>query len=199
MANKVVYFTFGDLVAMEFPSWQPNTATDFNMQTLMTTHSLVIEDSTTDKLNIFNQVMRYNFSRFYDYFLSRKFVDIHVDESSITYTTAELTAIWRLFINVFNNTAPRYIPLLKSFNSNESTPIAKITSTTTGINKFNDTPQGSGDYSDDTHTTTINKNSVSVQADSGSVAERLDEVYKNWRSILREWTNEFRCLFYTKL
>ena len=23
-----------------------------------------------------------------------------------------------------------------------------------------------------------------------------DELYKNWRSILRDWTNEFRCLFY---
>ena len=197
--NKVVYFTMADMVHLENVAWEPNTAADISISTIMTTYGLVIEDSSTEKMTIFGQLMRIAYSRYYDYFLSKKIVDSHVDESSITFTTSEKRLIWSLFVNAFNITAPRYIPLLKSYLANESSPIAKIESITTGINKFNDTPQGSGDYSDDTHTTTINQNQVNVAADSGSIVERLDGLYKNWRSVLREWTNEFRCLFYTKL
>ncbi|MBO7733535.1 MAG: hypothetical protein J6S67_13305 [Methanobrevibacter sp.] len=199
MMNKVVYFTMADMVHLENASWEPNTATDIVISTIMTTYGLVIEDSSTEKMTIFGQLMRIAYSRYYDYFLSKKIVDPHVNPSSITFTTSEKRLIWSLFVNAFNITAPRYIPLLKSYLANESSPIAKIESITTGINKFNDTPQGSGDYSDDTHTTTINQNQVNVAADSGSIVERLDGLYKNWRSVLREWTNEFRCLFYTKL
>ena len=197
--NKVVYFTMADMVHLENAAWEPNTAADISISTIMTTYGLVIEDSSTEKMTIFGQLMRVAYSRYYDYFLSKKIVDPHVNPSSITFTTSEKRLIWSLFVNTFNITAPRYIPLLKSYLANESSPIAKIESITTGINKFNDTPQGSGDYSDDTHTTTINQNQVNVSADSGSIVERLDGLYKNWRSVLREWTNEFRCLFYTKL
>lgn len=197
--NKVVYFTMADMVHLENASWEPNTSTDINISTIMTTYGLIIEDTSTEKMSILAQLMRIAYARYYDYFLSKKIVDPYVNPSSITFTTSEKRLIWSLFINTFNITAPRYIPLLKSYLANESSPIAKIESITTGINKFNDTPQGSGDYSDDTHTTTINQNQVNVAADSGSIVERLDGLYKNWRSVLREWTNEFRCLFYSKL
>ena len=126
----------------------------------------------------------------------KKLISIFVDESQVTITASQLKYIWNQFVGMFNLTAPRYIPLLKSYKDNETNPIAQVESTTTGLNRFNDTPQNEGDFANDEHTTTITQNEVKVTADSGSVVERLDALYKNWRSILRDWSNEFRCLFY---
>ena len=62
--------------------------------------------------------------------------------------------------------------------------------------RFNDTPQDSGDFSDDSHTTNITQSSATTEADSGSIMERLDALYRNWRSILVDWTQEFTGIFY---
>ena len=197
--NKSVYFTLGDVVALEDASWFPNTSSDIQFSTIMTTYGLVIEDSTSAKLAILYQLMRMIYAEYYHIEIYKKIVGIYEDESNVTLTTAEKKEIWREFIALFNMTAPRYIPLLDSYKANESAPIAKISSTTNGINRFNDTPQSSGDFATDSHTSTINENEVSVEADSGSVAQRLDELFKNWRSILRDWVYEFKGLFYNKI
>lgn len=194
--NKSVYFTLGEIASLEDDTWYPHTASDFNMSTIMTRYSLVIEDSSTTKLNILYQLMRFIFARFYECSIYKELIGIYEDESQIVISNASKKYIWSQFIGMFNLTAPRYIPLLESYKANESSPIAKIKSSTTGVNRFNDTPQDEGDFANDPHTSNISQNNVEVETDSGSVASRLDELYKNWRSILRDWTNEFRCLFY---
>lgn len=194
--NKSVYFTLGEIASLEDNTWYPHTANDFNMSTIMTRYSLVIEDSSTTKLNILYQLMRFIFARFYECSIYKELIGIYEDESQIVISNATKKYIWSQFVGMFNLTAPRYIPLLESYKANESSPIAKIKSSTTGVNRFNDTPQDDGDFANDEHTTNISQNNVEVETDSGSVASRLDELYKNWRSILRDWTNEFRCLFY---
>lgn len=197
--TKSVYFTLGDIVALEDPSWYPNSSTDIQFSTIMTTYGLVIEDSTTAKLSILYQLIRMIYSEYFDSFVAKKVIGLYEDETQVTLSSNELKEIWRHFVGLFNLLAPRYIPMLDAYKANEASPIARIGSVTTGINKFNDTPQGSGDFSDDTHTSTINQNQVSVEADSGSIATRLDELYKNWRSVLKDWVYEFRCLFYSKI
>jgi len=194
--NKSVYFTLGEIASLEDDTWYPHTASDFNMSTIMTRYSLVIEDSSTPKLNILYQLMRFIFARFYECSIYKELIGVYEDESQIVISNATKKYIWSRFIDMFNLTAPRYMPLLESYKANESNPIAKIKSSTTGVNRFNDTPQDEGDFANDKHTTNISQNNVEVETDSGSVANRLDELYKNWRSILRDWTNEFRCLFY---
>ena len=194
--NKSVYFTLGEIASLEDDTWYPHTASDFNMSTIMTRYSLVIEDSSTSKLNILYQLMRFIFARFYECSIYKELIGIYEDESQIVISNATKKYIWSQFIGMFNLTAPRYMPLLESYKANESNPIAKIKSSTTGVNRFNDTPQDEGDFANDKHTSNISQNNVEVETDSGSVANRLDELYKNWRSILRDWTNEFRCLFY---
>ena len=194
--NKSVYFTLGDIAYLEDASWYPHTTSDFNMSTIMSRYGLVIEDSSTSKLNVLYQLMRFIFARFYECSIYKELIGIYEDESQIVISNATKKYIWSQFIGMFNLTAPRYIPLLESYKANESSPIAKIKSSTTGVNRFNDTPQDEGDFANDEHTTNISQNNVEVETDSGSVANRLDELYKNWRSILRDWTNEFRCLFY---
>lgn len=194
--NKSVYFSLGDIAALEDDTWYPNTSNSLNMSTIMNKYGLVLEDSSNDKVTLFNQLMRIIFDRFYECSVYKKLISIFVDETQVTITASQLKYIWSQFVGMFNLTAPRYIPLLKSYKANEENPIAQVESTTTGLNRFNDTPQNEGDFDSDEHTTNITQNEVKVTADSGSVVERLDALYKNWRSILRDWSNEFRCLFY---
>lgn len=194
--NKSVYFSLGDVAALEDDTWYPNTSNSLNMSTIMNKYALVLEDSSNDKVTLFNQLMRIIFDRFYECSVYKKLISIFVDETQVTITASQLKYIWSQFVGMFNLTAPRYIPLLKSYKANEENPIAQVESTTTGLNRFNDTPQNEGDFANDEHTTNITQNEVKVTADSGSVVERLDALYKNWRSVLRDWSNEFRCLFY---
>lgn len=194
--NKSVYFSLGDVAALEDDTWYPNTSNSLNMSTIMNKYGLVLEDSSNDKVTLFNQLMRIIFDRFYECSVYKKLISIFVDETQVTITASQLKYIWSQFVGMFNLTAPRYIPLLKSYKDNEANPIAQVESTTTGLNRFNDTPQNEGDFANDEHTTNITQNEVKVTADSGSVVERLDGLYKNWRSVLRDWSNEFRCLFY---
>lgn len=194
--NKSVYWSLGDVAALEDDTWFPNTSNSLNMSTIMNKYGLVLEDSSNDKVTLFNQLMRIIFDRFYECSVYKKLISIFVDETQVTITASQLKYIWSQFVGMFNLTAPRYIPLLKSYKANEENPIAQVESTTTGLNRFNDTPQNEGDFDSDEHTTNITQNEVKVTADSGSVVERLDALYKNWRSILRDWSNEFRCLFY---
>lgn len=194
--NKAVYFTLGDIVALEDDTWYPNSSSDINISTIMTTYGLVIEDSTADKITVLTQLMRMVYSRFYDCDVLKIIVNYFDDEDDVAPTAYQLKNIWREFIGVFNLTAPRYIPLLTQFNAKSSDPIGKIESISNGTTRFNDTPQDGGDFADDEHTTNITATSASTSSDSGSIMERLDSLYRNWRSILKDWTNEFKGLFY---
>lgn len=192
--NKLYkYFTFGEV----FPSCEPNSSTsDIDITSYLTTYGFTIEDSSASTLLIMKQVVRMVFARFYKYYVLRKRVDWNVDPSSVVVTSDDVKNIVRQIIVDFNNSAPRFLPLLKSFNDNSSDPIGKVSSTTTGSTRFNDTPQDSGDFSDDSHTTNITQSSATTEADSGSIMERLDALYRNWRSILVDWTQEFTGIFY---
>lgn len=187
------YFTFGEV----FPLCEPNSSTsDIDITTYLTTYGFTIEDSSASTLLVMKQVVRMVFARFYNYYVLRKRVDWNVDPSSVVATSDDVKNIVRQIIVDFNNSAPRFLPLLKSFNDNSSDPIGKVSSTTTGSTRFNDTPQDSGDFSDDAHTTNITQSSATTEADSGSIMERLDALYRNWRSILVDWTQEFTGIFY---
>lgn len=99
-------------------------------------------------------------------------------------------------INVINMTLPRYLPILQSNAKFSEDPVARVGSKTTGVNRFNDTPQDSGLYDDDSHSTNISESESVSEIDSGSIVSRLDELFKGFRSIILEWSNEFNSLFY---
>ena len=98
-------------------------------------------------------------------------------------------------LNVIDLTLPRYIPILMANKVASNDVLKPMQSSTTGTNRFNDTPQDGGDYSDDNHSTNVSQSSSTTTADSGSLAQRLDEIFKNYRSIILEWSNEFNQLF----
>ena len=69
MNNKFayLYFTLGEIVALEDDTIQPNaTIGDIVFTTIMTNYGLTIEDSSSSKQNILNQLIRMVYARFYD-------------------------------------------------------------------------------------------------------------------------------------
>ena len=98
-------------------------------------------------------------------------------------------------INVLNNTLPKYVPILQQNEIYSTDPVAPIKSESAGETRFNDTPQNIGEYGDSEHTTNISNSKSESVVDTGSIMERLDELFKNSRSIILEWSNEFNQCF----
>ena len=98
-------------------------------------------------------------------------------------------------INVINLTMPKYVPLLVQNKKYSIDPVAPIGSSTIGRTKFNDTPQNEGEFNDEEHASNVSESSSETKVDSGSIVQRLDELFKNYRSVILEWSNEFNRLF----
>ena len=98
-------------------------------------------------------------------------------------------------LNVLNITLPRYAVLLYHYDDNSANPIAKLESETTGDTRFNDTPQGSDDFNDSDHSTNVSHSVSESKVDSGSIMDRLESIFKGFRSIILDWANEFNPLF----
>ena len=57
------------------------------------------------------------------------------------------------------------------------------------VARFNDTPQNSGDFSDDNHTSNITTTTSSSNV--GTMMQRLNEVEDNIKQLYIDWSNEF--------
>ena len=98
-------------------------------------------------------------------------------------------------INIIDLTIPRYVPLFKQNEIYSFDPVAPISSKTTGKTRFNDTPQNNGSFNDDEHSSNESMSTSETEVDSGSIMSRLDELFKNFKSIMLDWSNEFNSLF----
>lgn len=138
-------------------------------------------------------------------------------------------------IGVIDLTLPRYIPLLQQNEWASTCPITpnvdettesssgenhneydgETSSNSSGQTRNNDTPQNSGNFDDDEHTSSLTDSTDESSGNSsgsndgdfttsttrssstniGTLMSRLDEMYKGFRSIILEWSNEFNQLF----
>lgn len=90
-------------------------------------------------------------------------------------------------LTIMSQTYERYATLLDFYAAKKSQLLDKVESLT----RFNDTPQDTGEFSDDEHTTHI----TSTKNDYDTLMARLDEVDRKYRNLLKDWSNEFECLF----
>lgn len=95
------------------------------------------------------------------------------------------------FLAIFNRTQSKYIKLITLYEAEANNLMQDIK--TLSINRYNDTPQNGGDYSDDSHTSTINKHETSTPLVTKMA--RLEEIRRYWRDIYEEWAKEFRGIF----
>lgn len=174
------------------PNWFKNLLTyatmKYNMVGIDTTDTSLVNAIPT----IVEDLMTIVYNRHYKDYLFEKTLNW---DDNVELTMNDYTKAIGKILNVIDLTLPRYIPILMA-NKSASTDLLKpMKSESTSKNRFNDTPQDGGDFDDDNHSTNVSSNTSITTADSGSLAMRLDEIFKNYRSIILEWSNEFNQLF----
>lgn len=82
----------------------------------------------------------------------------------------------------------KYSLLIQNLTANKAKLLDDVKSVSTS--RFNDTPQNSGDFSDDQHTSTVTKTENSSNV--GTMMSRLNEIEDNIKQLYIDWSNEFR-------
>ena len=151
----------------------------------------------SDHLGIINRVIE----RYWDeYVFSSQ--EVLTDNLQILSTTEILYLTRRFlgkFMAVIENTWQKYTTILKSYDTAQNDLLGKLQRISNGadIRRDNDTPQDTGDWSDDTHTSFISQGTTDVTEsyDDTSLIERLDKIQRLYQKTLLSWLNEFRGLF----
>ena len=82
----------------------------------------------------------------------------------------------------------KYSLLIQNLKANKKKLLYDVKSAS--ISRSNDTPQNSGDFSDDNHTSTVTKTENSSNV--GTMMARLNEIEDNIKQLYIDWSNEFR-------
>lgn len=98
-------------------------------------------------------------------------------------------------IYLLEMTAPRYLKLLEVYASASAQLLNPVEITSSGTTRFNDTPQDSGDFSSDSHTTNLTEDSRTTTNDLDTKMGRIREIESSYNNLLLNWSNEFDKLF----
>ena len=88
----------------------------------------------------------------------------------------------------WQSSSEKYSMLIQNLNNNKAKLLDDVRSYSSS--RFNDTPQNSGDFSDDQHTSNITTTTSSSNA--GTMMARLNEIEDNIKQLYIDWSNEFR-------
>ena len=88
----------------------------------------------------------------------------------------------------WQSSSEKYVMLIQNLENNKSKLLDDVKSSS--VARFNDTPQNSGDFSDDQHTSTATKTENSSNV--GTMMARLNEIEDNIKQLYIDWSNEFR-------
>ena len=88
----------------------------------------------------------------------------------------------------WTSSTEKYSLLIQNLEANKTKLLDDVKSVS--ISRFNDTPQNSGDFSDDQHTSTATKTENSSNV--GTMMARLNEIEDNIKQLYIDWSNEFR-------
>ena len=97
------------------------------------------------------------------------------------------------FVYILDLTYNKYKKLIELYQSEENNLMKQLEST--GIVKFNDTPQNTGNFEGDDYTTNVS--TTTSKTDSGTIISRLSEIRALYDDIYTAWSNEFKHFFIT--
>lgn len=117
------------------------------------------------------------------------------DESEVSELVNEAKIFFRRFLAYLNLIAPRYVELLAIYATQKSKLLDQVESTTTGIARFNDTPQDEGDFANDEHTTNITQSTGTSLMDFNTPMARLKEIEESYHNVMLLWADEMDKLF----
>lgn len=175
------YYTLGDIL-----NETPYTTGNTTLKSLLDSYALVNDLASSSEPA--EDLWSLMYGRYLNDFAIIKDEEVSPTSDEVKYFLIKL-------LNIYNMTNQRYKVLLKAYKDNLNDMLAKIETSSNGSNRYNDTPQGSGLYSDDTHTTSITENSNTTTTDGGSKMERIKELQDYYDNTLLRWCNEFASLF----
>ena len=128
---------------------------------------------------------------FHDYIWPRVYQEAIIytdsDESEDCVKKLARTKVGQIFA-WWQSASEKYSLLIKNLEANKSKLLDDVKSAS--ISRFNDTPQNSGDFSDDQHASTVTKTENSSNV--GTMMARLNEIEDNIKQLYIDWSNEFR-------
>ena len=102
-------------------------------------------------------------------------------------------------INKIAFTQDRYLTLIKLYTRNKDDLLRQISTTSTRVSRFNDTPQDEGVFTSDEHTTNLTQDEQTASTDKDSVIIRLSEIQNNFENLYKKWVEQFESLFIEEL
>lgn len=107
--------------------------------------------------------------------------------------------VYKSFFNRFAQliiaTWGKYVPIIKAFKEKEGQLLARLGSESTNLTRFNDTPQNTGDFKDEAHTTTATQSTNETSSDYETPINRLSEIREKFENVYNAWSQEFDILF----
>lgn len=82
----------------------------------------------------------------------------------------------------------KYSLLISNQEANKTRLLDQIKSVS--VNRYNDTPQNSGEFDDNAHNTNVTKTENAT--DGATLLSRLNEIENNLKRLYEDWSNEFR-------
>ena len=204
MMIKVIWYSLKDVFSgLGYLPASSVEAEKLPFLTVLSSYSLELDSIIYDGLDatqitsasaLINELMKVVYVKYAEWHCLRKEIPCYSDVIP-TLSNDDIKALLLKLINVINMTFNRYWVLFNSYKKYQDDPTAKMESSDGSVTRFNDTPQNSGLYEDDNHTSHITQYEHNSSMDSASIMKRLEEVNENWRSILYAWSNEFKGLF----
>ena len=204
MMIKVIWYSLKDVFSgLGYLPASSVEAEKLPFLTVLSSYSLELDPINYDGLDatqitsanaLINELMKVVYVKYAEWHCLRKEVCYYSDVIP-TLSNDDIKALLLKLINVINMTFNRYWILFNSYKKYQDDPTAKMESSDGSVTRFNDTPQNTGLYDDDNHTSNITQYEHNSSMDSASIMKRLEEVNENWRSILYAWSNEFKGLF----
>lgn len=167
----------------------PYSITDTNLsfssfiRTCLYTANFAVPQALTETNEALTCFKSYIWPRFYQEFV------IYTDSDEIenfvekfcSTKAGQIMAWWQ-------SSSEKYSLLIQNLTANKTKLLDDVKSAS--ISRFNDTPQNSGDFSDDQHASTVTKTENSSNV--ATMMARLNEIEDNIKQLYIDWSNEFR-------
>lgn len=184
------YWNLKEILARNKEDYQVNSE---DLRTLLV--SLIQAGFQTSVLDNEYDWTNDNYPKVLDLVIRRHITDYCVVSDSESYPGTSAKNFLAKLIYVLEMTTPRYTTLINSYEESRENLLNPVIIKTTGINRFNDTPQDEGDFANDSHTTNLTEIENKTENDADTAMGRIREIEENYKNLLLIWSREFESLF----
>lgn len=193
LIKKEYWFSFGEIMGLE--PYDQDSSSDF--QGVLDASTGILNTwypegaSTTVQTELLQMILR----RYYYHYVLPCETD---DDQSDEFNALKVKVLIKL-TNIYVETKDRYSKLLTLYKASENQLLDGIKTTSTGVGRFNDTPQnvmvGEDEFIDNTHVSNISKQTGETITDADTKINRLNEIRRKYADLMKEWTDEFEDMF----